>query len=225
MRIQDPRCTKNKRPWLPGPPPPRRQKSINEVAATYQAEGHPHLNIPVREIEIHHLHALLKTDMAKTLLFHTSHLLNESETLLFHGCGTSITPNVVQSFSMMGPSIRFARPGGYFSTSPAVYWTTSFKFALAWCIFTRTGSWPTPSGSIPVNFECIIVVAKVHFEKLAQGHKTIFLSCPTSTQEENSFASVGFYYLIIVLACGELNNSSGVRPIHWVQMPNKALRL
>jgi hypothetical protein len=43
------------------------------------------------------------------------------EIFIFHACAKRVTLSLIESFSMMGPSIRFARDCGYLHSGKAVY--------------------------------------------------------------------------------------------------------
>lgn len=175
------------RPWLPGPPPPRRKIGVSDIVAAYRADGHEDLMIPIHKVFSDNV-SLLRHSEAQIL--QKLSITSEGETtLLFHGCGTAICSEVLGSFSKMGPSMRFARPRSYFSKTPAVYWTSSIRFAIAWCVFTKTGKWPS-SNQQPDPSESIIVVARANLKALEESKASCMIRGPTTIEEEEELVQV-----------------------------------
>jgi hypothetical protein len=113
---------------------------------------------------------------------------SEMDLYLFHCCANEVTPALLQSFARRGPSIRFARRNGYFSRTPAVYWTNSLPFAFAWGVFTATGEWTAPRPS--ERFECIVHVAKVNLAQIQTPHGTYLMDPPSCTEMEQKLVEV-----------------------------------
>ncbi|KAI1422374.1 hypothetical protein F5Y12DRAFT_717484 [Xylaria sp. FL1777] len=148
----------NARWWLPGPPPPRRLIPLNPVKEENVNYG---MNIP-----IHHMRISL-SNLGETLDLYAKQLDKTASASgtkpVFHGCGTSITPEVIASFAQRGPSIQYSRGRGYFSTNPAVYWSSTLRFAVGWCFFTQTGSWELKSEAKGKPRSFLIYVSLVDF--------------------------------------------------------------
>lgn len=108
----------------------------------------------------------------------------ECETLLFHGCSDKVDEALLESFSILGPSVHFSRPRGYFSRQPAVYWTDNLQFAIGWCVFTQTGRWITEISSMPDGLECLIYVSRVNLATIAQQFCAHFVPSPRCTLDE-----------------------------------------
>jgi hypothetical protein len=90
----------------------------------------------------------------------------KSAMYLFHSCSSGLNCKTVASFAKWGPSIRCARQQGYFSRAPAVYWTSTLSFAIAWGIFSKYGSWDLSHRPGEPEFECLVYVAKVEWSSL-----------------------------------------------------------
>jgi len=177
--------------WLPGPPPARRETSIESVERWYRANGLPELHVPVRRVDLWstenrtsltlqpYFEELRRCDRSPT------HSIQRHEPgkhmFLFHGCANDISPLLIQSFSRRGPSIRFSRPKSYFSREPAVYWTSSLDFAFAWCVFTETGHWLL---SFSKSFECIICVSKVDLSSIHPPSGVYVITPPSNAEGE-----------------------------------------
>lgn len=188
-----PRKTDRDRPWLPYHPPERSARSIESARMIYEDNGFPNLSIPIRTVN------LLAGDSI-TCARHALHLyIHEgdgpdtkptNERFLFHGCSTAASPALLQSFAKMGPSIYFSRPKSYLSRGPAVYWTDSFEFALAWCVFTKTGKWMANEPYQSRDFECLIYVSKVNINDLSSRFDTHLINTPSSIEEEQNLVDV-----------------------------------
>ncbi|KAJ4307367.1 hypothetical protein N0V84_012785 [Fusarium piperis] len=147
--------------WLPGPPPTRRQLSLDTVDESYQRDGTPELSIPVRHLTVPFAERSSVLCPYLGRLDQPTTAPGESkETYLFHGCGNVTSPRVVQSFARWGPSIRFSKARSYFSTGRAVYWSNSIEFALAWCFFCETGSWDLAGFNGEHPLESLIFVSR-----------------------------------------------------------------
>ncbi|OQE21099.1 hypothetical protein PENSTE_c012G05188 [Penicillium steckii] len=112
----------------------------------------------------------------------TTHSNPESDLFLFHCCAIKSTPKLIQSFVRRGPSIQFARPNGYFSRTPAVYWTNSLDFAFAWGVFRATGKWRNPRPD--EHFECIIFVSKVNLAETQTPNGMYLINVPECAEME-----------------------------------------
>lgn len=187
-----PRSPSADRFWLPGPPPARRKTSIETVELSYQADGLPELQVPVRRVDLwsrenrtsltlqRYFRRLGRCD--KSPGHHQIHRSQYGKQMfLFHGCANDISPMLVESFSRRGPSIRFSRSQGYFSRKPAVYWTTSLDFAFAWCVFTETGHWFL---SFCQAFECVIYVSKVDLPSIRPPSGVYMIPPPSTAEDE-----------------------------------------
>lgn len=176
------------RPWYPGPPPPRLRK---EFATKLTSEAlAQNARIPVRKVVP--LADLSNPCLQKYLRqpLDLSPLDANKRVYFFHAtttCGQdgTVSKIIPQSFASTGPRIDFARPCSYFSPTPAVYYTTSFEFALAWTIFTQTGSWTSDWDFDAPDLRSVIYVSEVTigdlFEKLGEGFNVL---CPPTNQEE-----------------------------------------
>lgn len=218
LTVKYPERSDSDRPWLPGPPPNRQNRAVEEALLAYRNARNPNLRIQIQHI------ALVMTGEHG----HTNGFLDAFEgplqpwkgisrsRYLFHGCATKINKHTLDSFSEMGPSITFARRSGYFSREPAVYWSDTIELALAWCVFARTGRW-TLSLSALAEFECIIYVTELPTE-LATRHLTLYsIPCPESTEQEQalvdvSVCSLAFPRLTTIQWCLANGNTEGDKP-------------
>ncbi|KAL1843460.1 hypothetical protein VTJ49DRAFT_1570 [Mycothermus thermophilus] len=154
--------------WLPGPPPPRRLISLRDVDESYRREAIPELSVPARAVTVQG--PLIASGPLAPYIGQLKRQVTDAQgspvptpIYLFHGCGEPVTPEIIRSFSRWGPSIRFSRSCSYFSPGPAVYWSNSIEFVIAWGFFARTGSWEL--GQIDKNdrrpFECLVYVSRL----------------------------------------------------------------
>ncbi|KAK4162998.1 hypothetical protein QBC43DRAFT_69263 [Cladorrhinum sp. PSN259] len=178
--------------WLPGPPPPRRLVSLKAVEESYRRDGTRELAIPVRSITVTsretYISALAPYISSINSAISGAKASESAEPIyLFHGCGNFITDEVAHSFSRWGPSIRFSRTGSYFSAGPAVYWSTSVEFAVAWSFFAETGTWDMDvfNRSTPQQpFQCLVFVSKVSLETMNSGEGLYLIPNPQTPLEE-----------------------------------------
>ncbi len=192
-----PNSGKPQRWWLPGPPPPRRLISLNDVEASYRQEGIPELNVPVRPVTLRDLPT--KTGPLAPYLGQLGRPVINSDgapvatpIYLFHGCGEPVTPEVIRSFARRGPSIRFSRPRSYFSSSPAVYWSNSVEFSIAWSVFARTGSWGFGQSGreSQAPFECLIFVSRLDLGLARFDGGLYRIPRPQTPEEEEELGQV-----------------------------------
>ncbi|KAF2758233.1 hypothetical protein EJ05DRAFT_381875 [Pseudovirgaria hyperparasitica] len=168
------------RPWLPGPPPIRRQIPVQEVDDGYKKESRAPLHVPINTMRLSSALELNRySGMGNPL----------QPAYVFHGCGNKVSSAILESFSKWGPSIRFSRPRGYFSCSPAVYWTNSLAFAIGWCAFTETGQWLPKLNEREQDFECVVYVSKVIMGDLESPAGTCLLSPPSTEIEETDLVN------------------------------------
>ncbi len=188
---------KPQRWWLPGPPPPRRLVSLNDVEASYRREGIPELGVPVRSVTLRGLPT--KTGPLAPYLGQLGKpLINPdgapvaTPVYLFHGCGEPVTPDVIRSFARRGPSIRFSRPSSYLSSSPAVYWSNSVAFSIAWSFFARTGSWGFDQSGreSQAPFECLIFVSRLDLGMARFDGGLYHIPSPQTPEEEEELGQV-----------------------------------
>lgn len=175
---------KDDRWWLPGPPPSRRLMQLSEVEESYLRDGIPPLAIPVREV---HLNSFSCGDDLCPRYPEPKSDPRECSgpLLLYHGCAHITSQDIFTSFASWGPSIRFSRSRGYFSASPAVYWTNSITFAISWCIFTETGSWKLADSDARTKpFNCLIYVTKVDMVAAALVDELYIIPPPMTCHEE-----------------------------------------
>ncbi|KAK3990435.1 hypothetical protein QBC44DRAFT_239005 [Cladorrhinum sp. PSN332] len=174
--------------WLPGPPPPRRLVSLQTVEESYHRDGISELAVPVRSITLRS-----RKDYASVLASYTciSSTSSPEPIYLFHGCGNSISHDVTRSFSRWGPSIRFSRARSYFSAGPAVYWSNSLEFAIAWSFFAETGSWDMSLSRQDTQqqqqqpFVCLVYMSKVSMQAMnSVEHGLYLIPEPESRLEE-----------------------------------------
>jgi hypothetical protein len=132
----------------------------------------------------------------------TIHPIPGEKLYLFHCCAKKATPALLQSFVGRGPSIRFARPNGYFSRTPAVYWTNSLDFAFAWGVFTATGKWTIPRQDD--HFECIIYVSKVNLSEVSTPNGMYLMSLPECAEREKILVNVREPKVINLLSAANL---------------------
>jgi len=187
-----PRNTNRDRWWLPGPPPSRRKVSIEAAEQLYQGDGRAELQVPIRQVDLWSTENRTSPTLRGYFEDKCPNWSNpycqkskgpsQREIFLFHSCADSVSPALLQSFSMRGPSIHFARPHGYFSNLPAVYWTNSLDFAFAWAFFTAKGRWASPGRD--ENFECIVHVSKVDLFSTPAPSGVYMISPPSSLDEE-----------------------------------------
>ncbi|KAE9376508.1 hypothetical protein N431DRAFT_554906 [Stipitochalara longipes BDJ] len=174
------------RPWLPGPPPDRQEILVEEAEADWDSKGLQDLQIPIHRIAVlagSDFTAFLKAPLFEQAIPSATFPRGESTKILFHGCATKIDDKTLHSFSKMGPSIKFSRHRSYFSRQPAVYWTDSIEFTLAWCVFTKTGQWEMKYPPSIMPFECVIYIAEVNITSL-QSHSSVY-SIPDSGSVED----------------------------------------
>ncbi|KAK5633880.1 hypothetical protein RRF57_009594 [Xylaria bambusicola] len=173
--------------WLPGPPPPRRLIPLSTVDEENTSHGRQALNIPV-----HHKRISL-SNLEETLDIYVKQLekvaIASGTKPVFHGCGTSITPEVVESFARKGPSIEYSRSRGYFSNRPAVYWSSTLRFAVAWCFFTQTGSWEPGKVTMEKPRSCLIYVSLVNLVSAPFEGGMYMVAQPRTRQEEEELSS------------------------------------
>ncbi len=173
--------------WLPGPPPPRRLIPLSTVEEECVKYGTRALNIPVNYMRVS------LSNLEETLDLYAKQLdkiATASGTKpVFHGCGTSITPEVVASFAHRGPSIQYSRSRGYFSTSPAVYWSSTLRFAVGWCLFTQTGSWGVESGAKDKPRSFLIYVSLVDFASTPFEGGLYMVVKPQTRRDEDELSS------------------------------------
>jgi hypothetical protein len=182
------------RPWLPGPPPNRQEVPVEQAEADYDVEGFQDLQIPIRRVNL--------LPGSNFVTFSTKSLFKQlippvtstkSTRYLFHGCATNIDRRTLLSFSKMGPSIKFSRPRSYFSRQPAVYWTDSIEFALAWCVFTKTGKWKADYPSDNADFECIIYVTEINLNSLSDHFLSYSIPSDRSIDDEQALVDVSLF--------------------------------
>jgi len=69
-------------------------------------------------------------------LLHSPSLAHhDSEIILYHACQLSRSRDrgrILASLASLGPDIIYARPKGYFSNQPAVYYSDSTTYAYSW---------------------------------------------------------------------------------------------
>jgi hypothetical protein len=167
--------------------------SLEAVEESYRLDCTPELCIPVRRITVssaifppcaaldQYLGRLDQPPSARGSG-------NPEATYLFHGCGNAIDDDVVKSFSRRGPSVRFARSRSYFSACPAVYWSNSIEFAIAWSFFAETGDWNWDRLDGRRAFQCLIFVSKPDLSALEQN--LYLVPRPRTTLEEEELADV-----------------------------------
>jgi len=181
------------RPWLPGPPPLRRQRPIRDVLRHHRKLARKALRVPVKRLDVSaggvHEHLTLYAAPSSPKQQLAPHQL-ECETLLFHGCSDKVDEALLESFSILGPSVHFSRPRNYFSRQPAVYWTDNLQFAIGWCVFTQTGRWITEISSMPDGLECLIYVSRVNLATIAQQFCAHFVPSPRCTLDEQKLVDV-----------------------------------
>ena len=177
----------NARWWLPGPPPPRRLIPLSPIKEEHVKYGMRPLNIPV-----HHM-CISLSNLGEMLDLYAKQLGNIATASgtkpIFHGCGTSITPEVIASFAQWGPSIQYSRGRGYFSTNPAVYWSSTLRFAVAWCFFTQTGSWELESVANDKPRSFLIYVSLVDFASTPFEGGLYMVVKPQTRQDEDELSS------------------------------------
>ena len=190
--IQYPRKTDQDRPWLPGPPPLRRCQSMEDMKpADLQNDRGRTLGIPVRKLLLSPLEhkatydSITRLPRSQPNVSKAFDLLQEVD--LYHGCSAPVSPALLQSFATRGPSICYSRPKSYFSRQPAVYWTDSLEFALAWCVFTKTGCWTTYASP---NFECVLYRSRVRLKDLNASDGCYVVPLPSSILEEQCLTDV-----------------------------------
>jgi hypothetical protein len=201
--------------WLPGPPPSRGLISIEAVELSNRTDELIDLpQVPVRQVDLWSTHNCITptlqpyfekqctvTDNSRSLVPSPKRkfesILGAGSTIqpipgeklyLFHCCANKATTALLQSFVRRGPSIRFARSNGYFSRTPAVYWTNSLDFAFAWGVFTATGKWTTPRRD--EHFECIIYVSKVNLWETPTLNGMYLMAVPGCAERENMLVNV-----------------------------------
>jgi hypothetical protein len=105
---------------------------------------------------------------------------------LFHGCGEPLSPEVIRSFARWGPSIRFSRSSSYFSPRPAVYWSNSVEFAIAWSFFARSGRWGLgqPDRDDRQSFDCLIFVSRLDLGTARFDGGLFMVPRPQTPEEE-----------------------------------------
>ncbi|KAK4156179.1 hypothetical protein C8A00DRAFT_41334 [Chaetomidium leptoderma] len=177
--------------WLPGPPPPRRLISLHDVEESYRLEGIPELAVPVRSVTLRG-----PLTAAGPLAPYTGQLGRPvtdpqgapvaAPAYLFHGCGEPVSPEVIRSFARRGPSIRCSRSSSYFSPRPAVYWSNSVEFAIAWSLFARTGSWGLDQADREdrQSFECLIFVSRLDLGTAKFDGGLYMIPRPQTPEEE-----------------------------------------
>jgi len=158
----------------------------------YRAQSLRGLNIPVRTIVAAELQTLFAMPAIRELdrLMSPTSSYNTKHSALFHGCGTGLDSETIASFSELGPSTYFARPCGYFSPSPAVYWTNSLKFAIAWCLFTQTGRWSLNDPHAKKACSILIYVSLLDLTDMATTQECCFLPSPGSLHDEEYLMKV-----------------------------------
>lgn len=177
--------------WLPGPPPPRRLISLASVEESYLKDGTPALDIPIRHVKVS------QPSLQKTLDSYVDQSKNPITSpgtmVLFHGCGNTISPDIVRSFARRGPSIRYSRDRGYLSTKPAVYWTNSINFAISWCVFSKTGAWQfNDMKGDNTSFTCLLYISRLNLSKtFPQG---IYMVPPPQNPEDEDELSGALYF-------------------------------
>ncbi|OCL06211.1 hypothetical protein AOQ84DRAFT_378813 [Glonium stellatum] len=167
----------------------RRLRSIDSVERSYQEEGLPALNIPLRTVDpwstAGRKNPALREYFGQDDRNVEGRAKKDSQTtLLFHSCANDISPSLLQSFSKRGPSIRFARPKSYFSRRPAVYWTDSLDFAVAWGIFTETGRWVSDIWNELISIECLVYVSKVDLSSIPAPFGVHIIPSPRTPEGE-----------------------------------------
>ncbi|KAH6624808.1 hypothetical protein B0J18DRAFT_191266 [Chaetomium sp. MPI-SDFR-AT-0129] len=200
---------KSRRWWLPGPPPPRRLISLHDVEESYRLEGIPELAVPVRTLELRGGLQVLtaanplapyidQLDRPGTDAQGGSPVATLTPLYLFHGCGEPVNPEVIRSFARWGPSIRFSRSSSYFSPRPAVYWTNSIEFAIAWSFFARTGSWGLDGDQLDrddgQSFECLIFVSKLDLGTAGFDGGLHMIPRPQTVEEEEELAQASLVF-------------------------------
>lgn len=183
------------RPWLPGAPPIRRRRSISSVLNSYQEDGLPDLKIPVRKVKLtSETNEIWRTQKLDHYANPEKKTINDNARQgrqhLFHGCASKVDAALTQSMAYMGPSIRFSRPRGYFSSTPAVYWTNSLMFALAWCVFTKSGKWISHPSQLPDGLECLTYVSEVDISTLPTEAGTYIIPQPGCLSDEQNLVDV-----------------------------------
>jgi hypothetical protein len=181
------------RPWLPGPPPDRQGILVEEAEADWDSEGLQDLQIPIHRIAVlagSDFTAFLKSPLFEQAIPAANSTAGDSTKILFHGCATKINEKTLHSFSKMGPSIKFSRRRSYFSRKPAVYWTDSVEFALAWCVFTKTGEWGMKYPPSDTPFECVIYIAAVNITSLAAQSSVYSIPDSGSVEDEQQLVDV-----------------------------------
>jgi len=181
-----------KRPWLPGPPPPRQLNNVNVKSISPLVRYQRYGEIPIRRIN---LHRSLEQGIRSLLQAYPPVVSSPGSdySFLFHGCGAPVTDVHIQSFQSLGPEISFSRPRSYFSAGPAVYWTNSLIFALQWSYFTRTSRWVSPDGLSAANFECILYVSRVDMSEIPKKHNAHAVPNPTNGGEEQRLIQASLY--------------------------------
>jgi len=169
VKVTYPSRKDSDRPWLPGPPPDRQEILVEQAEADWDSEGLQDLQIPIHAITVlagSDFMSLLKSSIFKAAIPCITPVAENGRKLLFHCCATKIDEKTIHSFSKMGPSIKFSRRKSYFLRQPAVYWTDSIEFALAWCILVKTDEWRTDCPPSGTAFDFVIYIAELNITSL-----------------------------------------------------------
>lgn len=170
---------------------PRREKRIETIELTYLKDRIPTINMAIHQICLNP-----RTINNQLKAYATQYIFQDGwtdeEQYIFHACGNEVSHALLESFSRRGPSIRFAREGCYFSTRPAVYWTNSLNFALAWALYTETGQWCLSNrlGHRPLEF--VVYVSSVRLPKLKTKTGLYAIHRSNYTISEETFDRVCF---------------------------------
>lgn len=177
-------------------PPRRRRIALHVVAESYMEQQTLELQIPVRSISIafstlnHGTTSHFEPYEAPKQRAERKDVFPRSAMYLFHSCSGDLSPEVVASFARWGPSIRCARQQGYFSCRPAVYWTDTFSFAVAWGIFSKYGSWDFGHRPGQPEFECLVYVAKLEWPSVKLPDGCYCIPAPTTAEDQDELVSV-----------------------------------
>lgn len=180
------------RPWLPGPPPPR--LSLESRSKLMLGGSSIFKQLHVENIQ-------LRPDLSNSQLQKYLGQVLDAEFLLssnlppsFYIFHATTVPtgdeSIIKSIVRRGPSLDFARPRSYFSATPAVYYTTSLEFALAWSIFTQTGSWETSWRFDSPELTSVVFVARITLHELIKEFDMNILFPPVTQEEEQTLQNV-----------------------------------